>query len=156
MEVLFIYINDENKLHSMRSWWWPLCTKPSRLVVFYSASPRAYGSWVYNYLYTISAYHRWWCEFESLSGWGVQHYVKKFVSGLWQVGDFLRVLRFPPPIKLTTKIHVPFLFQCYILVASVILWGEGYLILDKMFSVPWSVKRVSFCSYTCVLSLLDY
>jgi hypothetical protein len=31
---------------------------------------------------------------------GVQHYVIKFVSDLQQVGGFLRVLRFPPPIKL--------------------------------------------------------
>jgi hypothetical protein len=31
-----------------------------------------------------------------------QHYVIKFVSDLGQVGDFLWVLRFPPPIKLTT------------------------------------------------------
>ena len=27
-----------------------------------------------------------------------------FLSDLWQVGGFLRVLRFPPPIKLTTTI----------------------------------------------------
>ena len=31
---------------------------------------------------------------------GVQHYVIKFVSDLQQVGGLLRVLRFPPPIKL--------------------------------------------------------
>ena len=42
----------------------------------------------------ISAYHHW-CR----SGWGVQHYVIKFVSDLRQVSGFLRVLRFPPPIK---------------------------------------------------------
>ena len=30
-----------------------------------------------------------------------QHYVIKFVSNLPQVGGFLRLLRFPPPIKLT-------------------------------------------------------
>jgi hypothetical protein len=36
--------------------------------------------------------------------WGVQHYVIKFVSDLRQVGGFLRVLRFPPPIKLTATI----------------------------------------------------
>ena len=35
---------------------------------------------------------------ESRSGPDVQHYVIKFVSDLRQV--FLRVLRFPPPIKL--------------------------------------------------------
>jgi hypothetical protein len=27
--------------------------------------------------YAISAYHNWCCEFESRSGWGVQHYVTK-------------------------------------------------------------------------------
>jgi len=30
----------------------------------------------------------------------IQHYVIKFVSDLRQVGGFLRVLRFPPPIEL--------------------------------------------------------
>ena len=54
--------------------------------------------------YTISAYHYCCCEFESRSGRGVQHYVIKFVSDLRQVGGFLRVPRFPPPIKLTTMI----------------------------------------------------
>ena len=51
--------------------------------------------------YAISAYHHWWCEFESRSGRGVQHYVIKLVSDLRQIGGFLRILRFPPPIKLT-------------------------------------------------------
>jgi hypothetical protein len=52
----------------------------------------------------ISAYHHWCCEFESRPGRGVQHYVIKFVSDLRQVGGLLRVLRFPPPIKLTATI----------------------------------------------------
>jgi hypothetical protein len=52
----------------------------------------------------FDAYHHWHCEFKSSSGWGVQHYVIKFVSDLWQVCGFLRVLRFPPPIKLTATI----------------------------------------------------
>jgi hypothetical protein len=34
----------------------------------------------------------------------IQDYVRKFVSDLRQVGGFLRVLRFPPPIKLTATI----------------------------------------------------
>jgi hypothetical protein len=34
----------------------------------------------------------------------IQHYVITFVSDLWQVGVFLLVLRFPPPIKLTAAI----------------------------------------------------
>jgi len=55
--------------------------------------------------YAISAYHHRCCEFESRSGRGVQHYVIKFVSDLRQQGGgFLRVLRFPPPIKLTATI----------------------------------------------------
>ena len=34
----------------------------------------------------------------------IQDYVIKFVSDLRQVGGFLRVLPFPPPIKLTATI----------------------------------------------------
>jgi hypothetical protein len=36
--------------------------------------------------------------------YSIQHYVIKFVSDLQQVDGFLRVLWFPPPIKLTAKI----------------------------------------------------
>ena len=54
--------------------------------------------------YAISAYHHQSCEFESRSGRGVHHYVIKFVSDLRQVGGFLPVIRFPPPIKLTATI----------------------------------------------------
>jgi hypothetical protein len=39
-------------------------------------------------------------------GYSIQHYVIKFVSGLRQVDGVLRVLRFPPPIKLTAAINV--------------------------------------------------
>ena len=52
----------------------------------------------------IGAYHHWCCGFDSRSGRRVQHYVIKFVSDLRQVGDILRVLRFPQPIKLTATI----------------------------------------------------
>ena len=52
----------------------------------------------------ISAYHHQRCEYESPLGQGVQHYVIKFVSDFQQVGGFLRVLQFPPPIKLTAMI----------------------------------------------------
>ena len=34
----------------------------------------------------------------------IQYYVIKFASDLRQVGGFLRILRFPPPIKLTATI----------------------------------------------------
>ena len=36
--------------------------------------------------------------------YSIQHYEIKFVSDLRQVSGFLRVLRFPPPIKLTATI----------------------------------------------------
>jgi hypothetical protein len=36
--------------------------------------------------------------------YSVQHYVIKFFSDLRHVGGFLRVLRFPSPIKLTSTI----------------------------------------------------
>jgi hypothetical protein len=42
----------------------------------------------------------------SLSGelYSIQHYVIMFVSDLRHVSDFLRILQFPPPVKLTTMI----------------------------------------------------
>ena len=55
------------------------------------------------YRVPFDSYHHWCCEFRS--GRGVQHYVIKFVGDLWQVGGLLRVLRFPPPIKLTATIN---------------------------------------------------
>jgi hypothetical protein len=56
--------------------------------------------------YVISAYHHLYCEFEFHSGdvYSIQHYVIKFVRDLRQVGGFLRVPRFPLPIKLTATI----------------------------------------------------
>jgi len=36
--------------------------------------------------------------------YSIQHYVIKFVNDLRLLGGFLRVLRFPPPIKLTATI----------------------------------------------------
>jgi hypothetical protein len=43
-------------------------------------------------------------EFHSGEVYSIQHYVIKFVSDLWQVSGFLRVLRFPPLIKQTATI----------------------------------------------------
>ena len=36
--------------------------------------------------------------------YSIQYYLIKFVSDLRQVGGFLQVLQFPPPIKLTATI----------------------------------------------------
>ena len=48
----------------------------------------------------ISAYrHFLSCECDHRSWYWIQHYVLKFIGDLRQVGDILRVLQFPPPIK---------------------------------------------------------
>jgi len=61
--------------------------------------------------YVSSAYHYLCREFESRSGRGVQYYVIKFVSDLRQVGGFFRIIRFPPPIKLTTTILLKYCWK---------------------------------------------
>jgi hypothetical protein len=56
-------------------------------------------SWlsIYNYIYIITVL--------TIMLASIQHYMIKFVSDLRRlVGDFLRVLRFSPPIKLTATI----------------------------------------------------
>jgi hypothetical protein len=52
--------------------------------------------------YAISAYHPKVVSLNPAHGemYSIQHYVIKFISNLWQVGGFHRVLWFPPPIKL--------------------------------------------------------
>jgi len=55
--------------------------------------------------YAISAYHhKRWNPAQAIQHYVIQHYVIKFVSDLRQIGGFLRVLRFPPSIKLTATI----------------------------------------------------
>ena len=54
----------------------------------------------------ISAYHHLVVSSNPAHGgvYSIQYYVIKFVSKLRHVGGFLRVLRFPPPVKLTATI----------------------------------------------------
>ena len=56
--------------------------------------------------YANNVIHHKRYEFESRSGevYSIQHYVIKIVSNLRRFGGFLRVLQFPPPIKLTVAI----------------------------------------------------
>ena len=65
----------------------------------------SYGSWNYNYLCNQRLLPQILSS-NPVHGevYSIQHYVIKFVSNLRQVGYSLRVLRFPPPIKLTTTI----------------------------------------------------
>ena len=66
------------------------------------------GSWIYNYLCNqcLSEF-----EFRSDEVYSIQHYMIKFVSDLRQVGGFLRVLQFPPPIKLTIVIYLNYCWK---------------------------------------------
>ena len=60
--------------------------------------PWSYGSW---FLTTYTPITSKVVSWNPVHGevYLIQHYVIKFVSDLWQVGGFLRVFRFPPPIK---------------------------------------------------------
>jgi hypothetical protein len=68
----------------------------------------SYGSWIYNYLCNQCLSPLQIVSSNSIHGevYSIQHYVINVFSNLWQVGGFFRVLRFPPPIKMTTTIHV--------------------------------------------------
>jgi hypothetical protein len=66
--------------------------------------PWSYGSWIYTYLCN-RCLSSLLLLFRIPLRQGVQHYVIKFVSDLWQVSVFLWVLRFPPPIRLTSTIY---------------------------------------------------
>lgn len=50
--------------------------------------------------YAISTYHHKRCEVESRSGemYSIHHFVTQVVCNLRQIVDFLRTLRFPPPV----------------------------------------------------------
>ena len=65
----------------------------------------SYGSWIYSYLCNQCLLPlTLWVRIPLGEMYSIQHYVIKFVSDLRQVGGFLQVLRFPPPITLTATI----------------------------------------------------
>jgi hypothetical protein len=66
----------------------------------------SYGSWIYNYLCNQCLFTTKVVRSNPVHGevYSMQQYVIKIVSDLRQVGGFHRVLRFPPPIKLTATI----------------------------------------------------
>ena len=60
--------------------------------------------------YAISVYHHYSCEFEFTHGDvnSIQYDVINFVSDLREVGGFLQILQFPPPIKLNDMIELKY------------------------------------------------
>ena len=76
------------------------------LILYESLWLWSYGSWIYNYLCNQFPPPLKCLSSNSVHGkaYSIEHYVIKFVSDLRQVGGFLWVLQFPPPIELTTTI----------------------------------------------------
>jgi hypothetical protein len=87
----------------------------------------------------------------------IQHYVIKFVSDLWQVGGFLRLLRFPPPIKLTAMIRYGvFWLDSYMMVRPLILWvSDKNPVFQFLFSLTLWHKfipplNLTFLVFRCI------
>jgi hypothetical protein len=90
----------------------------------------------------------------------MQHYVIKFVSDLRQVGGFLRLLRFPPPIKLTPPPPPP-VTEILLKVALNSLTPFYIAILYSIFNsiklmtyLFWFPKKTIYF-FSCLLNLLD-
>ena len=91
----------------------------------------------------------------------IQHYVIEFINDLWQVSGFLRVLLFPPPIKLTATI-TEILFKVALnnlnqpTIQTLLLW------INDFNSTEWPkamwIFVMTFCpsSVPCLLSFTFY
>ena len=75
-------------------------------ILFRPSWSSSYGSWNYNYLCNQSLPPLKLCVRANV--YAMHHYVIKFVSDLRQVADFLGVLLFPPPIKLTATMELTY------------------------------------------------
>ena len=62
-------------------------------------------------------------------GYSIQHYVIEFVSDLRQVVGFLRVFRFPPPIKLTTTKKLKYFFKVALNTITIVLIPVFFFII---------------------------
>ena len=63
--------------------------------------------------------------------YSIQHYVIKFVSDLRPVSGFLRVLVFPPPIKLTTTILLKVTLNTIAITLNAVLY-KFYLVITSI------------------------
>jgi len=81
------------------------------LFIYYCEGPSwtwSYGSWIYNFQLPMKSVPIT-TKVVSLNPthgkvYLIQLYVIKFISDLKQVGGFIRLLWFPPPIKLTATV----------------------------------------------------
>ena len=60
-----------------------------------------YGSWAYNFICLSVPITTKVVSSNPVHGevYTIQQYLIKFISDMWQVGGFLRVYKFPPPIN---------------------------------------------------------
>jgi hypothetical protein len=65
----------------------------------------------------------------------IQHYVIKFFSDLRQVGGFLRVLRFPSPIKLTERTDIAEILLKVALSTTTMLTETYYIVGSSKFYI---------------------
>jgi hypothetical protein len=73
--------------------------------------------------------------------YSIQHYVMKFVHDLQQVGGFLRVLRFPQPIKLAL------VFFSSLVIYVMNQYYYKFLLKTIVFSCKFPGHKVSFARY---------
>jgi hypothetical protein len=76
----------------------------------------------------------------------LQNYVIKFVSDLPQVGGFLRVLQFPPPIKLTESHNI---------IEILLKVALNTITLIEQIIILTTVLVLSYTSKSFIISLFD-
>jgi hypothetical protein len=65
----------------------------------------------------------------TLQSVAIQHYVIKFLRELRQVDGFLRILRFPPPIKTERHANTEILFEMALNTIALTLYFTLYILL---------------------------
>ena len=78
----------------------------------------------------------------------IQHQLIKFVSVLRQVGDFLSVLQFSPPIKLTTKILLKVVLNT---ITTTLYIHQTNIVVDRRLEL-WTVQTKDYKKGTCCFS----
>jgi hypothetical protein len=112
--VWFIYIWTRPYIHFVSvifhdTWKNHLLKSHISILIERPSWPWWYSSWIYNGCNMCLSPLMLWVRISIRRG--VQHYVIKFISDLRQVSGFLRVLRFPPPIKLTATIWLKYCWK---------------------------------------------
>jgi hypothetical protein len=105
--------------------------------------------WSYNVIYIWWFGLGLWC-LTPLSVYSIKLYVIKFVSYLQQVGGFLRVLQFPPPIKLGVK-----RFPCLALLPVLdSIYPVSSVLIRRFWSMSFMIIRPDFTLNSHMMSFI--